>query len=306
MNEGNPLGTSPSLDNPPEGPKGGATKEEGSQPRKGAATEIKTTEFSLQELERGWFESHASSEAVEIQKARDAWLAEKQQVEKGLEQRRLRLEMQEQRLLARYNELIDRERLLPDHDEDAISERRLPPLTETEWGIRTESPKEEIEALQRRVHELEIRLELAISERDTSWDELRRLREDSKAPGKNPDNAAPTMLQAEARPPQESELAGLGAQPEEEMNRRNEAALESVKMRQELELERKRIQGEMHELRLLYAEINEMRDIAEREYSRKEAILSRERLQIARLREALRLDRDRFLAEIKHQNQAKD
>jgi hypothetical protein len=272
MNEGNPLGTSPSLDNLSEGPKDVATNEEGDP-----AAEIKTIKFTLQELEQGWLRCHANSEGVEIQKEREVWLAEKQQVEKGLEQRRLRLERQEQRLLARYNELIDRERSLTDYDEDAIQERRPPPITEPEWGIETSSPKEEIEALRRRVHELETRLELAISERDTSWDELRQHRE-------------------------EGELSGPSAQPEQEMNRRNEAAL--LKMRQELELERKRIQGEMHELRLLYAEVNEMRDITEREFSRKEAILSRERFRIARLREALRLDRDRFLAEIRNQNQA--
>jgi hypothetical protein len=271
MNEGNPQGALPSLDNLSEGPKDVATNEEGD-----AAAEIKTIMFTLQELEQGWLRCHASSEGVEIQKEREVWLAEKLQEEKGLEQRRLRLERQEQRLLARYNDLIDRERLT-DYDEDAIQERRPPPLTEPEWGIKTSSPKEEIEALQRRVHELEMRLELALSERDTSWDELRRLRD-------------------------EGDLAGLAAQPREEMNRRKEAAL--VKMRQELELERKRIQGEMHELRLLYAEVNEMRDITEREFSRKEATLSRERCRIARLREALQLDRDRFLAEIKNQNPA--
>jgi hypothetical protein len=298
MNEGNPQRALPSLDNLPEGPKDVTSNEEGD-----AAAEIKTIKFTLQELEQGWLACHASCEGVEIQKEREIWLAEKQEVEKGLEQRRLRLEKQEQRLLARYNELIDRERLLTDYDEDAIQERRPPPLTETEWGIKTSSPKEEIEALQRRVHELETRLELAISERDTSWDELRQLREDCKTLGKDANNAAPNMLQAEAHSPQEGERAGRSAQPEEEMNRRNEAAL--VKMRHELELERKRIQGEMHELRLLYAEVNEMRDITEREFSRKEAILTRERFRIARLREALQLDRDRFLAEIRNQNQAR-
>src|SRR5262249_33451058 len=159
--------------------------------------------FTLQELEQGWLGCHASSEGVEIQKEREVWLAEKEQVEKGLEQRRLRLEMQEQRLLARYNELIDRERLRVDYDEDAIQERRPPPLTEAEWGIKTSSSKEEIEVLQRRVHELETRLELAISERDTSWEELRRLREESRTPGKDPDNTAPN------------------AQPEEKGNRPN-------------------------------------------------------------------------------------
>lgn len=65
-----------------------------------------------------------------------------------------------------------------------------------------------------------------------------------------------------------------------------------------LEEKEKRLEEQERDLLIREADLRELRDVMEREYANKRGIMNQERLQLSRLREMLRIEQDRFRAEI--------
>jgi hypothetical protein len=73
-----------------------------------------------------------------------------------------------------------------------------------------------------------------------------------------------------------------------------------------LDAEKRQLEEEKKELRNSRAELDNLKEIMDLEFTRDRKILVQERLQIARMREGLRLDRERFEAERGRQRKDKD
>jgi hypothetical protein len=69
-----------------------------------------------------------------------------------------------------------------------------------------------------------------------------------------------------------------------------------------LEEKEKRLEEQERDLLIREADLRELRDVMEREYANKRGIMNQERLQLGRLREMLRIEQERFRAEVAKRN----
>ncbi len=214
-----------------------------------------------------------------------------------LEERQQRLEqLQAERDIALEQVRQLQQPLTPSSSEEDLPDQWAEALVEQSPLVQ----QQEMDVLRRQLQELRGHLENLRSERDTAWAELRHL---------------PPPPEEVAQ--QEAEFVALRRQLEQERHRLDEAArdlhLTEVEFhkrkdaserglaehRQQLDRRaadladrQLRLEEKAGELRLHEAELREMKEIVERDTARERAELLLERLRIARLREALRMEQE--------------
>jgi crescentin len=260
---------------------------------------------------------------------RQALSAEKARLSQELDERQREVERQAQVLALRVQEVQKREARLADL-EDAIPERLAHgPAVDSQpgdgastFGPPDKTVIQEFEALRRQVEKREEERNAAQAEvqrlqqenqqllrtrteqdlalvrlrrqsiQPPEWTKLEREFADQhrqlEADRKQLADQIQQLRQFEKDQQQKAELADKALAAKEQQLQR--AADELAALRQRLHEERQQFKEQSAELSLREAELREMSEIADRDHARERAELHQERLRIARLREALRLE----------------